>query len=198
MSVWRFPFIHFAWLTATVGLTCLLVACVAARMRVTSHALRGLLVAVGMLAVVCTPLYVYRVAEKELTFLMKHGVYGHYRAWAFLAPVLAASFLTAGTFLLFPDRGTRSTVSSRALFLATCFAFAALNLLNWCSPGWCEKFGFPFPYSWWSDSMIWINGENLTGGMSILAGTANFAILATIVALMVRNNRHAAAAQLDK
>lgn len=62
-------------------------------------------------------------------------------------------------------------------FWVTAGTFATLNLANWCSPGWCARFGFPFPYSWWSDSIGFMNDANLTAGVSILAIAADFIVL---------------------
>jgi len=32
--------------------------------------------------------------------------------------------------------------------------FTTLNVINYCSPGWCETIGFPFPWRAWSDSIL--------------------------------------------
>jgi hypothetical protein len=37
--------------------------------------------------------------------------------------------------------------------------FGAMNTANFCNPGWCGRYGFPFPYFTWSDAMIIWNGQ---------------------------------------
>jgi len=37
-------------------------------------------------------------------------------------------------------------------------AFGALNVSNFCQPGWCGRYGFPFTYYEWSDAIMSING----------------------------------------
>jgi hypothetical protein len=69
--------------------------------------------------------------------------------------------------------------------------FALLNLANWCSPGWCERFGFPFPYSWWSDGIMIMNGVNLTAGVSRLALFGNGILLVVVLSAIVRGYRKA-------
>ena len=62
--------------------------------------------------------------------------------------------------------------------------FTGLNVANWCSPGWCERFGFPFPYSWWSDAIIIMNGENLTAGHSLIAFLVNISLFLVVVVVL--------------
>ncbi|HKR63377.1 MAG TPA: hypothetical protein VJZ00_06560 [Thermoanaerobaculia bacterium] len=35
----------------------------------------------------------------------------------------------------------------------------ALNVANFCNPGWCGRYGLPFSYYTWSDAVIMFNGE---------------------------------------
>jgi hypothetical protein len=37
--------------------------------------------------------------------------------------------------------------------------FGSMNTANFCNPGWCGRYGFPFPYYSWSDAIVVWNGE---------------------------------------
>ena len=69
----------------------------------------------------------------------------------YLAPLLFATF----AFITGDRVLNRGWTNRRALlFGAWIIAFTALNVVNYCSPGWCQIIGFPFPWSTWSDSML--------------------------------------------
>ncbi|HSP16762.1 MAG TPA: hypothetical protein VLV78_18590 [Thermoanaerobaculia bacterium] len=83
-----------------------------------------------------------------------------------------------GWHFLFPKRADGAVTRWwRVGFATLIVGFTVLNITNWCSPGWCGRFGFPFAYSWWSDAIIVINGKNLSAGASIVAAVANLIVL---------------------
>jgi len=185
MYVWRFPVISFAWLVVTFGLTATLLGLLEGRRRVRSPAFRGLLLAGGIAAGILSPFVVQTLTEEEVVFLAKHGMYHHYAPWAFILPLVSAVLLVAADHFLFRENATKW----RAYFLFTTFGLAFLNLVNWCSPGWCARFGFPFPYSWWSDSIMVINGVTFGAGTSRTAAVADLGVLVAVTILLVRSAR---------
>jgi hypothetical protein len=65
-------------------------------------------------------------------------------------PVCATFFFLVGERLL-----DREWTGRRALlFFLWTVGFVALNVINYCSPGWCETIGFLFPWLTWSDSIL--------------------------------------------
>jgi hypothetical protein len=89
---------------------------------------------------------------------------------------------------LFPCASAPAAVCAgyRVAFFSTAIVFALLNVTNWCRPGWCERFGFPLPYSWWSDAIMVMNGRNITAGASIAAFVVNLTALAAAFYAMAR------------
>jgi len=62
-------------------------------------------------------------------------------------------------------------------------AFTALNVVNYCSPGWCATIGFPFPWLTWSDSILTFGDSSV---MQTLAVTDNAAaVVAALLDLFV-------------
>jgi hypothetical protein len=56
--------------------------------------------------------------------------------------------------------------SGRAfLFYAWLVGFTLLNVVNRCTPGWCETIGFPLSWHYWSDEMVTMGD----GGLEKLA-----------------------------
>lgn len=190
MYVWRLPLVSFAVLATTVVLVIVLSWLFAARRRTASAVARGVLSGCGILAVLASPFLMYAITEVELRRLMRLGVFGHYGVPVFLAPAAAAIALLLLSRTLFP-LPSPAAAKWRAMFWAVSFLFALLNLLNWCSPGWCERFGFPIPYSWWSDSIGGIDQDHLTAGTSALALILNAATFLATVSVMGASFRRA-------
>ena len=68
----------------------------------------------------------------------------------FAPPLFAAFAFLVGDRVL--DR--RWTDRRALLFCVWVVTFTTLNVINYCSPGWCETIGFPFPWRAWSDSIL--------------------------------------------
>jgi hypothetical protein len=193
MYVWRFPVLSFAILVVTSGLVAVLLLLIELRARNPNSVIRGLLTSTSLLALLASPALVGTLTERELRLLAEHGVWRHYGPQVFAAPLVFAALLLVAAYALFPSREVESQpLKWRFYFLATCLGFSALNLINWCSPGWCERFGFPFPYSWWSDAVLIMNGRNITAGTSKLGLAMNIAILLVSVVLLARSFRRRA------
>ena len=194
MYVWRFPVLSFALLTVTSVLAALLLMLIELRARNPNSVIRGLLTSTSLLALLASPVLVAAMTEKELRLLAEHGHWRHYGPQVFAAPLVFAALLLVAAYALFPSREVeRQPLKWRIYFLATCLGFSALNLINWCSPGWCERFGFPFPYLWWSDAVVIMNGRNITAGTSKVGLAMNVAILVVSVVLLSRVFRRSAA-----
>jgi hypothetical protein len=76
----------------------------------------------------------------------------------YLAPLLFAAFV-----FITGDRVLHQAWTNRQalLFCAWVIAFTALNVVNYCSPGWCQMIGFSFPWSTWSDSILTVGDPGL-------------------------------------
>jgi hypothetical protein len=59
---------------------------------------------------------------------------------------------------LLRSRFLRNDHASRGLLIAWCTLVLLLSTVNWCAPGWCAHYGFPFSFYGWSDAMISFNG----------------------------------------
>jgi hypothetical protein len=72
--------------------------------------------------------------------------------------------VTCGIALFFLPRFHRGLRFKRALPFASAALsagfFVAANTLNLCSPGWCDRRGFPFEYKGWSDAQLIMNDVN--------------------------------------
>ena len=185
MYVWRIPLANFAALLAFCGVVIVWEISALLRHHTSSNLKRGLLVGVAVVAALISPFLVAVVLERELTMLASRGVYVRIGPVIYVGPAVAAGLLFAVSRLAVRT-GSPSAGLARAVFWVTAATVATLNLSNWCSPGWCERFGFPFPYSWWSDAIVIMNGVNLTAGTSTLAVVADTAILLGAAIVMPR------------
>jgi hypothetical protein len=79
-----------------------------------------------------------------------------------LAGYLAPPMIAAFVFLVGDRVLDRQWTDRRALlFFAWVVAFIALNVINYCSPGWCETIGFPFAWRYWSDAILTFGDRDL-------------------------------------
>jgi hypothetical protein len=176
MHVWRLPLVNLAALIAFAVVVIAWEVLAWFRRHSSNDIGRGVIVAAGAIAALSAPFIVHAIVDPELRELASRGVYVHYGSPFYFGPTLLAAILFA------LSRGVVSEDSLRVLrariaFWATAGILATANLTNWCSPGLCERFGFPFPYSWWSDAIVVFNGVNLSAGTSVLAGSANVIVL---------------------
>ena len=81
------------------------------------------------------------------------------------------------------------------LFYAWLLVFTSMNVINWCSPGWCTTIGFPLPWLTWSDAIMTI-GDGRVAGVIAAVGKLFAAALdlltfvgAAVVLTRVRNPR---------
>jgi hypothetical protein len=86
----------------------------------------------------------------------------------YLGPPLFGSFVFAvGQWTL-----NGAWTSRRALrFYLWLLVFTAANIVNTCSPGWCETVGFPFAWRSWSDAMITTGNDYLMNAITAVAKT---------------------------
>ena len=177
----RLSSLAFASLCAAVLLR-IVVACVGwLRLRLWHPAIRPLLLIIGIAAFLATPYAMSVVA----------------RSWqsrpapiVFWLPTVGVLVLLAAERLLFPRwpsdklaRRYRWALDGLALLLV------ALNVANWCQPGWCGRFGFPFSYEWWSDAIV----MGVSAGFSATAAVGDAAVGLAAVSLLARSYRRAAA-----
>jgi UDP-N-acetylmuramyl pentapeptide phosphotransferase/UDP-N-acetylglucosamine-1-phosphate transferase len=178
MHVWRLPLVNFASLLSFAAVVIVWEGVAWLRRHSTSDLARRCWLALGGVAALSSPFIVHLIVDPELRDLAAHDVYVHYGATFYLGPGFAAAVLFVLSRRAVPER-SRRVREGRTAFWLTAAALATLNLANWCSPGWCQRFGFPFRYSWWSDAVVVMNGVNLT------AGTSSLAIIADVIVLLV-------------
>lgn len=176
MHIWRLPLVNLAALLAfaTVAIAWEVVAWL--RQNARSDIARAFIVAAGIVVALLSPFIVHIVVEPELRDLAARGVFVHYGRVFYIGPAVIAALLFAVSRRTIPS-GAPGASLARMAFWSTATILATVNLANWCSPGWCERFGFPLPFSWWSDAIMVMNGVNLTAGTSVLAVMADFIVL---------------------
>ncbi len=177
MYVWRLPLFSFAVLATTAIVAGALATLLWVRGRSHSAAARGLLSSGAVVALLTAPFLVHALTRGSLAKAALHGVYIDPPQFIFWLPAALAVCLIVLAVLLFPA-GQASTFRYRASFVALLFLLALLNSVNFCSPGWCERFGFPFAYTWWSDAIMMVDGRNLTAGFTAIAILLNVAMAA--------------------
>ena len=176
MHVWRLPLENFASLLAFCALISVWEFLAWYRRRAASDLARGLLLSAGIVAMLLSPLFVQAIVDPELSRLASRGAYIHYGSAIYAGPAVASAslfFLSRQTI----RTGIPGMALARGVFWLTAVALATLNLANWCSPGWCARFGFPFPYSRWSDAILVMNGVNFSESTNTPALVADAAIL---------------------
>jgi hypothetical protein len=63
--------------------------------------------------------------------------------------------------------------------------FGAMNTANFCNPGWCGRYGFPFSYFTWSDAMI-IWNDQPPDNLHEVSLVLNIFVFFTVAALIYR------------
>jgi len=101
----------------------------------------------------------------------------------YLAPVMFAAFAFGlGNWML---KG--AWTSRRALlFYVWLLGFTVANVINRCSPGWCETIGFPFAWRSWSDSIITFGDGRLSTLMAAIGPVAGAAMNLFTFAVVAR------------
>ena len=194
MYVWRFPVLLFASFAVTAALLPVCAALLAWRGTLTNRAARGVLLAVIAAMLAVSPGLVSGTIDALTATsepLMKSFI--HPSPSVLWAPAILVSIVLVLLDRLFPSANAPrgATLRYRAALLGTLIALGGLNITNWCSPGWCERYGFPFPYSWWSDAILIMDGRNWSAGFSALALLANVAAAALAALVLSRAYRRA-------
>jgi hypothetical protein len=192
MYFWRFPLFAFADIVTAAVLLPVVSAVLYLRSKFRAAVMRGFANVLTVAAIGTSPELVHVLTSHQLRFAAAHGVYVHPSPISYWFPASLVICVLLLSRLFFPAAASPRYHRWRASFAAASLALAALNTINWCSPGWCERFGFPLPYSWWSDAIIIVNGQNLTAGHSRFALGLNVALfLALVTAVSVVYRRRA-------
>lgn len=190
MYIWRFPLFAFSDVVTTAALLLVLSSVLEIRGRVRKVAIRGLFLALAVTAVALSPLLVHVIMEPALREHAAHGLYIDPSPFAYSLPAAVAVTVLFLSSLLFPSSASwRNVRAWRAAFAATSLTFLALNLANWCSPGWCERFGFPLPYAWWSDAQLVFNGTQFGSGFSLVILLMDLATFLGLAILLSKSYR---------
>jgi hypothetical protein len=185
--VWRVPTLLGAMAVSSLVLfvACVVRACVTRRhpsigVRAGTGALLGLLAVGGAVGLRAIAAQLAQSLEIDIAYVGP-GALGY------LAPLLfAAGVFALGGSLLRGRWGSR-----RALFFyAWLLAFTLANVINRCSPGWCETIGLPFAWRSWSDSVVTIGDGRvslwLSGIASVVAAAMNLVIFAAVAGALTR------------
>ena len=105
----------------------------------------------------------------------------------YLAPVLfAAGVFALGNWMLRGQWASRRAL----LFYVWLLGFTVANIINRCSPGWCETIGFPFAWRSRSDSFITVGDGRFSMWMSgiglVVGGAVNLVTFAGVAGVLTR------------
>jgi hypothetical protein len=127
--------------------------------------------------IIGSPSVFVMLMEPALAEQARRGMYMHVSPLSTWVPAFFAIVVLVAARLLFPLHGNHAhALRWRAAFVASVIVFATLNLMNWCHPGLCARYGFPFAYLTWS--------LNSAGGSHPGAIVANFVVLAGIASIL--------------
>lgn len=185
MYLWRVPLTAFiAWRTAALLVLAVMSLMRARRVR-TAAVWRAVFAALSIVIILISPsavAWMIVAAQRDPSI---HRVFVDPSPIVLWSPSILVCLLIGVNELFFPRRvSPLQSDAWRSAYAAIVVSFAFLNVANWCSPGWCERFGFPFAYSWWSDAIIVMNGQNLTAGSSMIAAVLNACVLIGIGAVL--------------
>jgi hypothetical protein len=105
----------------------------------------------------------------------------------YLAPTVFAVFaFVVGQWLLQGAWTTRRAL----LFYLWLIVFTGANVINWCSPGWCETIGFPLPWRHESDSIVVFSDSDFTPWISAIglpfSALLNLLLFVAVAGLLTR------------
>jgi len=192
MDLGRFTLFSFAWIVTTGALLIVASVCLRVRSLVRNVVVRGLIDVLILAAFGLSPGFVDTLTRWHSRAAVGRGTYIDFSMIGFLLPASFAASVLLLAHLLFPAKIDRRCGRWRTAFGVGSVAFIALNTINLCNPGWCGRFGFPLPYSWWSDAMLIMDGQNLSAGYSRIAlgiDVASFFALATAASVVYRRPR---------
>lgn len=191
MYVWRFPVLLFAAFAVTAALLAVTAALIAWRDPLTNRTARAVLLALIAAMLVSSPALVSRAID-ALVPEPRNGLlpaYVHPPPAVLWAPAAIVPVLLVALHRLFPGGG--AALRYRAACIATLLTLGALNITNFCNPDWCERYGFPFPYSRSSDAIVVVDGWNPFAWFSGLALLGNVAAAALAAVALSRAYRRA-------
>jgi hypothetical protein len=170
MYVGPLPLVAFAVLASTVIMTSALGGLLYLRKVTRAPVVRGAIAGAGVVTLLMSPTLVELQTRVPRETVPARMVYIDPSPLTFWLPAIAAVLTIASSRFLFPMRtDAELTRRYRVCYFAVLLVCAVLNTVNWCSPGWCERFGFPVAYWWWSDSVVMIDGQHLGAGSDTIA-----------------------------
>jgi len=189
MYIWRFPLFAVADILTTVALLVNLSVFLRFRRRAISLTIRGLYLAAAVVGVGLSPALVSALIVSGIHAEAARGRYVDPSSLVFVLPAAFAIAICLLAFALFPGRPWRRQHLWRGAFAAASVAAVGLNVTNWCAPGWCNRFGFPLPYSRWSDAQLTLNGTNYSAGTSYAALLVNGGVFVVVAVVASRSYR---------
>ena len=196
MYVWRIPIVLGADLVVAATLLALSVSLLGVRRSLSKAAGKGVLSASIVLTFVLSPL----VVDGLVQYRQRQGLHATYidpSPLSTLVPAIFVFVVLVTAYIVFRNIAFSGTGRYRFIFYSSAVVFFGLNVINSCSPGWCERFGFPFAYSSWSDAVLSFNGNVPSPWSPVGAGFDLLAAGAAIFAFAryVRHRVESATAQ---
>jgi hypothetical protein len=179
----------FAEFATTVIVVCILGGLLAVRNRLRDRVRSGLVSTLAVGTLLGSPALMEVFLRGPLPDASVRGIYIDPSPFMMWLPAIAGVFLIAAARLLFPANESRPATKDRCWFVALLLAFALLNCVNWCSPGWCERLGFPLAYSSSSDAVVVMNGTNVAGGFDKMAIFLNAVVAAAAAGTLAMSYR---------
>jgi len=125
---------------------------------------KAVLSAAVFVAFALSPLVVDQLVQYRKTEAGLNSMFVDPWPIAACTPAVFDLVVLVASFAIFRNVPRSALMLQRVSFYAAAVAFFALNVVNGCTPGWCERFGFPFAYSAWSDAVVTFDGTFLRRG----------------------------------
>ncbi len=155
--------------------------------RVTAFVLRGAVAALFVTTLPVSETIIERLTAKDSIN----------RIWVDPLPLVVGVPLLVGLPLLALLRSSylRQHKKARVLLIAWVTIVLGLSSVNWCAPGWCAHYGFPFSFYGWSDAMISINGWAPSGPFSPLTFFVDCLVWGAVAHRIIRKGTQRLAAE---
>jgi hypothetical protein len=182
LYIWRIPLVFAAELVVVASLLAVTTTLLWARRSFRNPVSKAIASAAIFVAFALSPLAVDRLALYRHNQEGLHSIYIDPSPFDELTPAAFDAVVLVASFRVFRGIPSSGSLRYRFSFYVAVVTLFALNVINSCSPGWCERFGFPFPYSSWSDAIVYFNDSTPSPWSPIGAAFDLVAVSAATVA----------------
>ncbi|HXH37112.1 MAG TPA: hypothetical protein VNN08_00650 [Thermoanaerobaculia bacterium] len=158
MYIWRIPLVLAAELVVVALLLALAATMLRIRRSLRNPMAKAVLSAAVFVAFVLSPPLVDRLVQLWKTQVGLRATYIDPSPVATFTPAVFDLVVLVASFAIFRNVQPSALMRQRVCFYAAAVAFFALNVVNGCSPGFCDRFGFPFTVWSWSDAGVSFDG----------------------------------------